>query len=142
MTDFDKAIELKPDFPDAYLNRANTFLALKRYDRALAGCNAYIAWEPGDARGYFCRGIARFSIGDLAGANEDYGSALRIRPEFGHAYFFRSKAQAAMNQYEGALRDALHAQSLGYPVEQGYLETLRKAPPMSRRSRAQKQVSP
>ncbi|HEY3156390.1 MAG TPA: tetratricopeptide repeat protein [Candidatus Eisenbacteria bacterium] len=127
LTDFDKAIELKPDFPDAYLNRANTFLALKRYDRALAGCNAYIAWEPGDARGYFCRGIARFSIGDLAGANEDYGNALRIRPEYGHAYFFRSKAQAAMNQYESALRDALHAQALGYPVEQGYLETLRKA---------------
>jgi len=32
-----------------------------------------------------------------------------------------------MNQYESALRDALRAQSLGYPVEQGYLETLRKA---------------
>ena len=129
LTDFDRAIELKPDFPDAYLNRANTYLALKRYERALAGCDAYIAWEPGDARGYFCRGIARFSIGDLAGADEDYGSALRIKPEFGHAYFFRSKVRAAMNQYESALHDALRAQSLGYPVEQGYLETLRKAAP-------------
>lgn len=127
LADFDKAIELKGDFADAYLNRANTFLALKRYDRALAGCNAYIAWEPGDARGYFCRGIARFSLGDLAGASEDYGSALKIKPDFRHAYFFRSKALAAMKQYEGALHDALQAQSLGYPIEQSYLEMLRKA---------------
>jgi len=127
LADFNQAIELKRDFPDAYLNRSNTFLVMRKYDRAMEGYNAYVAWEPGDARGYFCRGLGRISLGDATGAIEDYGSALRIKPDFGHAYFFRSKAFAASNQYTSALHDALRAQTLGYRVEQGYLEQLRKA---------------
>jgi tetratricopeptide (TPR) repeat protein len=93
LADFNKAIELSGVFPGAYLNRANTLLAMKRYDEAMAGYDAYISWEPGDGRGYFCRSLARFNTGDAA----------------------------------GALRDASQAQTLGYPIEQGYLETLRKA---------------
>ena len=127
LADFDKAIELNRDFPGTYLNRANTLLAMGRYDRAMEGYNAYISWEPGNAMGYFGRGLARFDMGDAAGASEDYGSALRIDPNFREAYLYRSRALARLNQYESALRDALQAQALGSPVEQGYLEALRKA---------------
>jgi tetratricopeptide (TPR) repeat protein len=127
LADFNRAIELNRDFPDAYLNRANTLLAMKRYGEAMTDYDAYISWEAGDARGYFCRGLARFSIGDAAGACEDYGKALRIEPNFREAYLFRSKAFAALKRYESALHDALQAQALGYPVEQGYLETLKEA---------------
>jgi protein O-mannosyl-transferase len=92
LADFNKAIELNRVFPGAYLNRANTLTVMKRYDEAMAGYNAYISWEPGDGRGYFCRSLARFNVRDTT----------------------------------GALHDASQAQALGYPIEPGYLEILRK----------------
>jgi protein O-mannosyl-transferase len=93
LADLNKAIELGGMFPGAYLNRANTLFAMKRYDSAMADYDAYISWESGDGRGYFCRSLARSGAGDQA----------------------------------GALRDALQAQALGYPMEQGYLEGLRES---------------
>jgi len=92
LADFNRAIELNRVFPGAYLNRANTLTVMKRYHEAMAGYNAYISWEPGDGRGYFCRSLARFNVRDTT----------------------------------GALHDALQAQALGYPIEPGYREIVRK----------------
>lgn len=80
---FSKAAEIKPDYSDAYSNRAlsNTFLGiyngeiLKDYDKA-------ISINPNKANFFSNRAIAKSKMNDKEGAINDYIQSLKIDPKF------------------------------------------------------------
>jgi len=123
--DFNRAIELKKDYAEAYLNRALTLRAMHRLDRALEDLDASIKFHSGNAKAYLWRGGVKLVRGDTTGAADDYGRALEIDPKLGEALLARARAFEGLKRYGEALRDVLHAQALGYSVEQGYLDGLR-----------------
>ena len=75
--DFDKVIELAPDFVYAYYNRANILTIMKDYRGAIADYNKVLEIEPNMADAYFNRGLThvflgnnRLGIQDLSKAGE------------------------------------------------------------------------
>jgi protein O-mannosyl-transferase len=127
LADFNRAVELKPDYAEAYLNRANVLSVMQKYDKALADFDTYLAYDPNNAKAYYWRGLARYGLGNLQDAARDFGTALQISPQFGEAYQARSRVFESLKKYGDALQDALRAKSLGQNVDPDFLERLKQS---------------
>jgi len=73
--DYDKAIELAPDFVDAIVNRAANKDEAKEYNEAIKDYTKAIEIDPKNAMAYFNRGNSRFNMNDKKGACEDWTKA-------------------------------------------------------------------
>ena len=62
MADYTRAIELTPDFSEAYRKRAVAHMNLTEYDLAIADQNEAIRFNPNHARAYYDRGIAHYFL--------------------------------------------------------------------------------
>jgi tetratricopeptide (TPR) repeat protein len=80
--DYDKALELAPDFTDAIINRAANKDGAGEYDDAIKDYNRAIELEPQDAMAYFNRGNSKFNKGDKKGACEDWAKAKELGAEY------------------------------------------------------------
>lgn len=83
ITDFDRAITLDPDQPEAYLNKG---AALLRRENAGEAMNLFtIALERNTTRpalAHYGRGVANESLGNISAAYRDYTAASRIDPNW------------------------------------------------------------
>jgi tetratricopeptide (TPR) repeat protein len=73
-----KAIELNPNYTDAYNNRGNAYAALGNKSRAIADYSQAIKLNPNDALAYNNRGVAYYDLGDYKGASEDARKACEL----------------------------------------------------------------
>ena len=79
--DFDKAISLAPDLPEAYVNRGAALLGLRRFAEALVDLNRGIEMNSDEIeKAYYNRGLAREQLNDVKGAYYDYLKASELRP--------------------------------------------------------------
>jgi tetratricopeptide (TPR) repeat protein len=79
--DYTIAIQLKPDYAQAYNNRAYTYMRMKQYTDAIVDLNRAISIRPEYVRAHINRGDLYNYYGptiDAARALEDYDTALRI----------------------------------------------------------------
>jgi tetratricopeptide (TPR) repeat protein len=86
--------------------RAQSLLALRRYDDARKSLDAYFAasGKP-DAEVYRLRGLARAERRDLAGALSDYQRALDLDPDDSLTLACRGNAYVVLEAYKPAERD-------------------------------------
>lgn len=75
LREYDKIIQLDPQFIYAYYNRAEIYNIEKDYRAAIADYSAAIELEPQFAEAYFNRGIARLSIGETRDGLDDLRKA-------------------------------------------------------------------
>lgn len=68
--DFSKAIEMAPDVPEAYANRAMCYLLKKEYDSALADFEQAIHYRPNFAMAHMGKFTALFNSGDVINAKK------------------------------------------------------------------------
>lgn len=99
------AIELKPDFPEAYLNRGMVKASTKDYEGAIADYTKAIELNPELANAYNNRGVSRRRIGNYDGAIADYDKAIALKPDFALAYSNRGYAYFKIGKYDEARRD-------------------------------------
>jgi tetratricopeptide (TPR) repeat protein len=78
--DCDKAIELNPGYVGGYLNRGNTYLKMKEFDRAIENYNKAIDINPKVAIAYANRGQAHGRKGEKARAIADFEESVRLAP--------------------------------------------------------------
>jgi tetratricopeptide (TPR) repeat protein len=90
--DFQKAVELKPDFAEAYNNCGNAFRKLERYEEALVQCNRAIEYKEDFAEAYNNRGNIYYLFSRDNEAISDYTKAIEIRPNYTGAYYNRGTA--------------------------------------------------
>jgi len=105
LADYNKAIEIKPDYAEAYNNRGVARRNLGDYSGALADYNKAIEIKPDYADAYYNRGVARRNLGDYSGALADYNKAIEIKPDYALAYVGRGVARGKLGDYSGALAD-------------------------------------
>jgi len=72
LADFNIAIKLKPDYPEAYSNRGIAYVKIGKFDSAIDDYNKAIELNPHCAKVYFNRGIAKFYMNDKMGACDDW----------------------------------------------------------------------
>ena len=106
IADFDRAIELKPDYAEACFFRGGAKVVLGDYDGAIADYDRAIKFKPDKAGAYFLRGIAKRGLGDHDSSIADFDQVIESKPDYVEAYFLRGSDKFALGDYEGAIADS------------------------------------
>ena len=81
LQDYEDALNLQPDMGAAYLNQGAAHIYRRDFELALASLNRAIELDSPDLfAAYYNRGIAREHTGDVAGAYDDFVTALELNP--------------------------------------------------------------
>lgn len=80
--DYDKSIELAPDFIDAIVNRAANKDEAGEYDEAIEDYSKAIQLDQTNAMAYFNRGNSKFNKGDKGGACEDWKKSKELGADY------------------------------------------------------------
>jgi tetratricopeptide (TPR) repeat protein len=103
--DYDRAIQVEPNYAIAYNNRGNVRFELGDKPRAIEDYNRAIQLDPNLAMSYYNRGNARAALGDKPGAIEDYNRAIQLDPNYAIAYNNRGLARSDLGDKPGAIED-------------------------------------
>ena len=120
LTDFNKAIELQPNFRDAYISRCENYRRLGDYQKALSDCDRAIEIDPNYARSYLNRGSILDQTGDQQGALASYTKAIELDPQLVEAYFNRGSIRYDLQDMPGAIADLTKAIELQPDYAQAY----------------------
>ncbi len=105
IADYNQAINIKPDYADAYYNRGIAKKNLGDKQGAIADYNQAINIKPDYADAYNNRGLAKSDLGDKQGAIADYNQAIKIKPDYADAYNNRGSAKDDLGDKQGAIAD-------------------------------------
>lgn len=103
--DFDKAIDLKPDYDSAYNNRGAVYRSKGEYDLAIEDCNKAIQLKSDYAEPYSNRGAAYRNKGNYDSAIKDYDIAIQLKQDFVEAYYNRGLAYHEKGDLDSAIKD-------------------------------------
>ena len=75
------------------------------YQEAIRTLNILLRFDEDAFEGYFLRGIAKYNLDDLLGAEEDFSTAIRLNPVYTQAYTYRAITRSRLGNYDDALQD-------------------------------------
>ena len=101
----DRAISLKPDYAEAYMNRGAAKNALRRHEDAIADHDEAIRLKPDLVEAYTNRGSAKQALRRHEDAIADHDEAIRLKPDSAEAYTNRGNAKQALEQHKDAIAD-------------------------------------
>ncbi|MBF0279364.1 MAG: tetratricopeptide repeat protein [SAR324 cluster bacterium] len=105
LKDYNKALQMDPEYVNAYLNRGNTHIRLAQNEQALLDFNQAIKLDPKNVGGYFNRGNMYLWQRQYRQALEDYKTVLRLDPSEIKAWINRGTAHLYLQQYEQAIEN-------------------------------------
>ncbi len=83
-----------------------------RYREAIRSLNVLLNVDRDAYEGFFLRGVAKYNLEDLLGADADFSQAISINPVYTLAYQYRAITRARLGNYDDALADFEEAISL------------------------------
>ena len=75
------------------------------YREAIDVLNVLLRHDDKDFDAYFLRGIAKYNMDDLLGADADFSLAVELNPVFTGAYYYRAITRSRLGNYDDALND-------------------------------------
>ena len=81
------------------------FMMRNNYPEAIRILNALLRFDAKAYEGYFLRGIAKYNLDDLLGADTDFTLAIEHNPVFTNAYNYRAITRSRLGNYDDALND-------------------------------------
>jgi tetratricopeptide (TPR) repeat protein len=118
---YDTAIELAPDTPAAYTNRASIYYAQEDYATALEDLNQALVLDPQHANAYYYRANVNRATGKTETALADLDRALEFDPGHSRAYANRGLLHHNLGNYTAALDDYGQALALDPAAAEVYL---------------------
>jgi tetratricopeptide (TPR) repeat protein len=109
IANFNKALELDPNYAPAYYNRGIAFRKKEDYDSAIADFTQAIRLDSNYADAYNGRGIVYSYKGEYNKAIVDYSQAIRLNADFEFAYTNRASAYIKISEYDKAISDYTQA---------------------------------
>jgi len=100
-----RVLELRPNFEDAYHNRAQVRNAMNRFAAAIEDCDAVMKINPKGADTLVTRAGLKLQTADLTGAIDDATRAIEMGSKKPFAYFVRGMARLQTNQVFPACGD-------------------------------------
>ncbi len=123
IADYNKAIEINPQYAPAYVMRASFFVYSRRnLQESIADYTKAIEINPQYTIAYLMRGITKSILKDYQAAISDYSKVIEINPQFTTAYEIRGDAKKALGDIEFACADWKEATALGSPAASMKLE--------------------
>lgn len=81
------------------------FIIEDKYQDAIETLNILLKVDEKAHEGYFLRGIAKYNLDDLLGAEQDFTRAIETNPVYTRAYQYRAITRSRLGNYDDALRD-------------------------------------
>jgi tetratricopeptide (TPR) repeat protein len=103
---FDKSIELKSDFHEAWYGRGHALCGMGRYEEALKSFDKSIELKPDFHKAWNCRGYALLNLKRYEKALESFDKLIELKPDFHEAWYGRGHALNGMGRYEEALESS------------------------------------
>jgi len=75
------------------------------YREAIRTLNTLLHFDENAYEGYFLRGIAKYNLDDLIGAEADFSIAIEKNPVYTQAYTYRAITRSRLGNYDDALQD-------------------------------------
>ena len=82
-----------------------TCMMNNNYQEAIRTLNTLLRFDDTAFEGYFLRGIAKYNLDDLIGAEADFSTAIRLNPVYTQAYNYRAITRSRLGNYDDALQD-------------------------------------
>lgn len=76
-----------------------------KYSAAIDQFNILTQLDTSDYWAFFYRGIAKYNLGDVRGAQKDFDRSVRLNPVFTNGYHYRAITKSRSGNYEDALED-------------------------------------
>jgi tetratricopeptide (TPR) repeat protein len=112
IADYTQAIQLRPDFAVAYVNRQKVHFWQGNYNQAIADGNQAIKLNPFLGEAYIFLGGAYGKLNNLRGQLAHLDQAVALKPDSADAYSYRSYVHYLLSDYPKALSDAEKAVQL------------------------------
>ena len=93
ISDYDKAIEINPEYAIAYFNRGVTRYHLDDFEGAVSDYTQSISINVDDADGYLNRGLIYFKIGNDKFACQDFKKAASLGNQFSTSWLKSDKGK-------------------------------------------------
>ena len=90
------------------------------YRQAIDILNVLIRHIPTDFDAHFLRGIAKYNMDDLLGADADFSRAIELNPVYTGAYYYRAITRSRLGNYDDALSDFQQAIELRPDIPDPY----------------------
>ena len=90
---------------DMFYYRGRRALADGKYAQAIDNFNVLTQLDTADYWSFFFRGIAKYNLGDIRGARQDFDRTVRINPVFTSGYHYRGITESRYGNYDQALAD-------------------------------------
>ncbi|HVX35884.1 MAG TPA: tetratricopeptide repeat protein [Hyphomicrobium sp.] len=111
LEDYNRAVELFPEYPVAYNNRGNLLLAVGQLDEAMKDFDRALVLAPGYAAAYSNRANAEMKLGKPDVAIRDFTKAIELMPASAPPLSGRGLAYLATDKPHAAIRDFSRAVS-------------------------------
>ncbi|MEM9539285.1 MAG: DnaJ domain-containing protein [Cyanobacteria bacterium P01_E01_bin.42] len=109
---YNRAINLNPNFLEAYLKRGEAFYTLKDDRLVLGNCRQILQFFPNCAEAHYYQGRSRYRLGYVQSAIESYDRAIGCDANFAAAYYYRGVANHDLQEHFPAERDLERAAEL------------------------------
>lgn len=110
---------------DEYISQGKEFFTAAQYDKAITAYSEALNLNPQSIQAYNNRGIAYCNKMDFDQAISDFSRTIEIDPKFGKAYNNRAVAYMIKGEKDKARLDVEKAKSLGIPVNQMLIDSLK-----------------
>lgn len=90
---------------DYFFNMGRKLMTNNDYQEAIRVLNVLLRFDNNAYEGYFLRGIAKYNMDDLLGADADFTLAIEKNPVFTNAYTYRAITRSRLGNYDDALKD-------------------------------------
>jgi tetratricopeptide (TPR) repeat protein len=121
MKAYDKAIEMDPNYANAYAGRAAIYNHRFEWKKALIESQQAIKIDPTLPWAYNCRGNAQRGLRNFKESIEDFNKAIELDPEYTWPYSNRSLTYYRLKNYHQALLDANKAIELNPNFHRAYI---------------------
>lgn len=108
---YERTLEIRPDFPVALSNRANTLAALGRMDEAIQSCEQALSLKPDYGSAWTNLGAVHTKLGHFDQAAECFRKSLEVAPQ-GNETAHRNLGAALVSQGELQAAEEHTAQAL------------------------------
>ena len=105
---------------DYFFYMGRHFMMNNDYHEAIRTLNVLLRFDDDAYEGYFLRGIAKYNLDDLLGADADFTEAIKHNPVFTNAYTYRAITRSRLGNYDDALKDFHEAIELRPDVPGAY----------------------
>jgi tetratricopeptide (TPR) repeat protein len=133
LADCGKAVELKPNWAEAYYNLGLLYGEKDEAGLAISAYEKAIELKPNYAEAFLNRGLIYLAMahngigsGDYVKAIVDFTKAIEIKADYAEAYQNRAVAHYFSKDYAKTWDDMKMAQKYGYNVPADFVEQLKK----------------